>query len=82
MNLCNRDMVWLGTLIVLGALLGVLYLWVWLRTLRAKGVPALWRWLTFVPLMAPVAAFRAGFRVPAVLWFVVLIAYLVLRSFS
>ena len=80
MNLWNRDVFVLGSLVVLFALLLVLHLFLWLHSLRAPGVPRWLRWFTFIPPLACVAGFRAGARFTSVLWLIVLVAYLVLRS--
>jgi hypothetical protein len=71
-----------GGLIVLGALLLQVHVWVWLRTLRAPGIPPHWRWLTWLPVVGEAVGLRFGSVVPSVLWFVVLFAYLVLRSLA
>lgn len=82
MVLWNRDVVFLGSLVVLGALLVVLHVWVWLRTLRAPRVPGWLRWFTWLPLVGPVVGIGAGPRAASALWFIVLAAYLVLRSLA
>jgi hypothetical protein len=80
MTVWNRDSMTLTALIVLFALLVVLHLFFWLRSLRDSRVPTLLRWFTFMPPLACVASFWSGSRVLPVLWCIVLIAYLVLRS--
>lgn len=80
MSVWNRDSMFLSALIVLFALLVVLHVFFWLRSLRDAAVPKLLRWFTFVPPLGCVASFWSGSRVLPALWCVVLIAYLVLRS--
>jgi hypothetical protein len=80
MNVWNRDSIVLVVLSGLFALLMVLHVFLWLRSLRASGVPKLLRWFTWLPPLACVAGFWSGARFVSVLWCVVLIAYLVLRS--
>jgi dolichyl-phosphate-mannose--protein O-mannosyl transferase len=82
MDLWNRDVGFLVSLIVLAALLVVLHVWVWLRTLRAPRVPGLLRWFSWLPLVGPVIGLVVGPRVASVLWFIVLAAYLVLRRLA
>jgi hypothetical protein len=80
MNVWNRDSIVLVTLVGLFALLLVLHVYLWLDSLRARKVPKLLRFFTWLPPLACVAGFWAGARVVPVLWCIVLIAYLVLRS--
>ena len=80
MNLWTRDVLVLALLVVLFALLLVLHLFLWLHSLRAPGVPRLLRFFTFLPPLAAVAGYRAGARFTSILWLIVLVAYLVLRS--
>lgn len=80
MTVWNRDSMFLMALIVLFALLVVLHIFFWLRSLRDRGVPKLLRWFTWLPPLACVANFWSGSRVLPVFWCIVLIAYLVLRS--
>lgn len=82
MSIWNRDLSVLASLIALAALLVVLYVWVWLRTLRAPDAPKWLRLISWLPPVAPIVGFRWGARVASVLWFVVLAAYLVLRSLA
>jgi len=76
-----RDLGVFVALITLGAVLVVLHLFLWLCTLRAQSVPGLLRGLACLPPLAALIALRVGPRVASVLWFVVLVAYLVLSSF-
>lgn len=81
MNLWNRDVIVLGLVVVLFALLAVLHLYLWLHSLRAPGVPRWLRFFTIIPPLACVAGLRkGGARFSSVLWLIVLVAYLVLRS--
>jgi hypothetical protein len=82
MNLWNRDVGFLVALIVLGALLLVLHVWVWSRTLRAPRVPGWLRWFTWLPVVGPVVGLGYGPRLASSFWFIVLAAYLVLRSLA
>jgi len=88
MDLWNRDVGFLVSLIVLGALLGVLHVWVWLRTLRPPQAPGLlrwfrwFRWFTWLPVVGPLVGLGVGPRVASALWFIVLAAYLVLRRLA
>jgi hypothetical protein len=80
MTVWNRDSIVLVVLIGLFALLTVLHVFLWLRSLRARGVPTLLRWFTWLPPLACVAGFWSGARFVPALWCIVLIVYLVLRS--
>jgi len=80
MTLWNRDSMFLLALIVLFALLVVLHVFFWLGSLRDSAVPKLLRWFTWLPPLGCVASFWSGARVLPVVWCIVLIAYLVLRS--
>jgi hypothetical protein len=80
MNVWNRDSMFLAALIVLFAMLVVLHVFFWLRSLRDSGVPKLLRWFTWLPPLGCVASFWSGSRFLPVVWCIVLIAYLVLRS--
>jgi len=80
MNLWTRDVIVLALLVVLFALLVVLHLFLWLHSLRAPGVPRLLRVLSIIPPLAAASGFRSGARFTSVLWLIVLVAYLVLRS--
>ena len=80
MNVWNRDSIVLVTLVGLFALLTVLHVYLWLDSLRGPKVPKLLRFFTWLPPLACVAGFWSGARVVPVLWCIVLIAYLVLRS--
>jgi hypothetical protein len=80
MTVWNRDSIMLVSLSALFALVALLHVLLWLRSLRAAGVPKLLRWFTWLPPLACVAGFWAGARVVPVLWCIVLIVYLVLRS--
>jgi hypothetical protein len=80
MTVWNHDSVVLALLIALFALIALLHVLLWLRSLRANGVPKLLRWFTWLPPLACVAGFWAGQRVVPALWCIVLIVYLVLRS--
>jgi hypothetical protein len=83
MNLWNRDVGFLVSLVVLGALLVVLHAWVWLGTLRRESrVPAALRWFTWLPLVGPLVGLVRGPRVASALWLIVLATYLVLRSLA
>jgi uncharacterized membrane protein len=82
MTVWNRDSMFLSALIVLFALLVLLHVFFWLRSLRDRDVPKLLRWFTFLPPLGTVASFWSGARVLPVLWCIVLIAYLVLRSLA
>jgi hypothetical protein len=78
--LWNRDTALLLALTGLGALLGVLHIALWLRTLRSPAAPAPLRWLAILPPITVLVGFRCGARWHSVLWCVVAVAYLVLRS--
>ena len=80
MTVWNHDSILLVALIALFALLVLLHVFLWMRSLRDSGVPKLLRWFTWLPPLACVASFWSGARVVPVLWCIVLIAYLVLRS--
>jgi hypothetical protein len=80
MNLVNRDSIVLVSLIALFALVILLHVFLCLKSLRASGVPKLLRYFTWLPPLACVASFWSGARVMPVLWCIVLVAYLVLRS--
>lgn len=80
MHFWNRDSVVLLSLIGLFALLLLLHVFLWLRSLRAMGVPRVLRYFTWLPPLACVAGFWSGSRFAPALWCVVLILYLVLRS--
>jgi len=82
MTLWNRDSMFLSALIVLFALLVVLHLFFWLSSLRDSGVPKLLRWFAIVPPLGCVASFWSGSRVLPAFWCIVLVAYLVLRSWA
>ena len=80
MNLWTRDSVVLLLLIGLFALLLLLHVLLWLRSLRAAAVPKVLRYFTWLPPLACVAGFWSGARLAPALWCIVLIVYLVLRS--
>jgi hypothetical protein len=80
MNLWTRDTIVLGSLVLLGAAFAVLHISLWLHSLRAPALPAALRWLSWLPPLTPVAGFRSGARFLSVLWCIVAIAYLVLRT--
>jgi hypothetical protein len=82
MNVWNHNSIVLVTLIGLFALLLLLHVYLWLDSLRARQLPKLLRFFTWLPPLACVAGFWAGARVLPVLWCIVLIAYLVLRSYA
>jgi hypothetical protein len=82
MNLWNRDVAFLLALIVSGALLAVLHIALSLRSLRAARLPPALRYLAWLPPLTPVAGFIGGAPVLAVLWCIVLAAYVVLRSLA
>ena len=63
-----------------GAVLAVLHIAVWLRSLRAPKVPRALRWLSWLPPITPIAGFMAGAWFLAVLWCIVAATYVVLRS--
>ena len=80
MNLWNRDVLVLVLLVVLSALLIVVRLFLWWHSLRASGLPRWLRIFSFIPPLACVAGFRSRARFSSVVWLIVLVAYLVLRS--
>jgi hypothetical protein len=79
-NIWNRETVLLLSLMGTGASWVVLHVAVWLRSWRAPSVPRVLRWLSWLPPITPVAGFMAGARFLAVLWCIVAVTYVVLRS--
>lgn len=80
MNFWTRDVAVLLTLVALGALLVLFHIAICLRALRAPGLPVWLRWLAWVPPLTPYAGVRARASWLSVAWFIVGVAYLVLRS--
>ena len=75
----NDGLVLLG-LIVIGALWPLWHLMLALRLLRCSTLgEGLRRW-AWLPPLTPIAAYLAGMRLRAVLWCVLALAYLVLRT--
>lgn len=72
-------MTW-AALVLVGASWLVLHLALLIRAARAAGVSIAWRLLAWLPPVTPIAGWRAGARVRAVLWVTSLALYLVLRS--
>ncbi len=50
------------------------------RVLGSKDVPERWKWGSLLPPVAPFVAWQYGIRIPPVLWMVLAVAYVVLRS--
>ncbi len=69
----------LVAVVVLGAAAVVVHLAVWRRVARAEATTRAWRWLALVPPLTPIAAWRAGLRVPAVVWVVAVALYVLAR---
>jgi hypothetical protein len=82
MNLWTWDTVSLLALIVLGALLLVLHVALALHALRAPGLPRALRYVSWLPLLAPLAGFMSGAPLMALLWCIVAAAYVVLRTLA
>jgi hypothetical protein len=82
MNPWTRDTISLLALIVLGALLVVLHVALCLHALRAKGLPRPLRWLSWIPLLAPLAGFMSGAPLLALFWCILAAAYVVLRTLA
>jgi hypothetical protein len=65
--------------VVLGAAAVVVHLAVGLCAARAASATRAWRWLAFVPLFTPIAAWRVGLRGAAVAWVVAVALYVLVR---
>lgn len=66
-------------LTLLGAVIPVAHLMLLEGTFRAEKISSTERWLAVVPPLLPVIAFRAGLKVGAVVWLVLVVGYVVLR---
>jgi hypothetical protein len=82
MKVWNRDTILLLTWILLGATWMVLHFALSLRVWRSHQLPVLLRWFGWLPPITPVAGLMCGAGGWAVLWCIVAIAYVVLRSFA
>jgi hypothetical protein len=82
MNPWTRDTFSLLALIVLGALLVVLHVALALHAVRARGLPRALRYVSWLPLLAPLAGFMSGAPLLALLWCIVAAAYVVLRTLA
>lgn len=80
MNIWSRETLLLLSLIGTGACWLVLQVALWLRSWRAPTVPRVLRWLSWLPPITPIAGFMAGAWFLSVLWCIVAVAYVVLRS--
>ena len=76
-------MLWTGLLLLgltlLGAAVPVAHLALLVATFRAEKVSSTERWLSLVPPLLPVIAFRAGLRIGALAWLVLVVGYVALR---
>ena len=50
------------------------------RVLGSKDVPEKWKWGSLFPPATPFVAWQYGIRVPAVLWMVLALMYVLLRG--
>jgi hypothetical protein len=82
MNPWTRDTFSLLALIVLGALLVLLHVALAMHTVRAPGLPRALRYVSWLPLLAPLAGFMSGAPLLALLWCIVAAAYVVLRTLA
>lgn len=78
----TRDLVMLFGLFVTGAVWGFTHLMLWAHVLRASQLPGWLRWLAWIPPIVAFAAWRAGARTGALVWVVLTLAYLCLRSMA
>jgi len=76
----TRDAAMLLALVCVAALWLVIHGRLLTRALRSSSLSLAWRLLAIVPLITPLAGWRAGARGLAVLWVVHALAYGLLRS--
>ena len=78
----SRDAALLASVIAMGAALVVLHAALLLRALTARQLPAWLRALALVPVVTPVAGWRAGARGLCVAWGTCGLLYAALRVFA
>ena len=76
----THDTVLFTALTLTAAVWALLHLSLSLRAARAESLPTWARALGFLPPLTPVAGYLGGAKVRAVLWCIVAITYLVLRT--
>ncbi len=76
----NRDSLLLTGLVLVFAIWAWVHLTLCARVMRMAGVPKGLRVVAFVPPIAAILGYRGGLRGRAVLWWVLGVVYLVLRT--
>ena len=82
MSTQNHDLFIFFGLVLLAAGWALVHLELGLHAARTRTLATTWRWLAWLPPLTPIAGYLAGARVRAVLWVVLGLGYLVLRTRS